>query len=194
MRRYFLLGLLVCILAGCGTAAQSQAPQSHTTATNTDSLTQVDWKNFTYSTTCYSSTHTFQAKDGKARDKGILFQVYKPVYGDLTGDQRPEAAIPYSCTGADFGGVHVFVYTGDAKHPRLLAELPASYDQAQGDALGSVDSVTINNGVIRLSGSNYGPNVPHCCPNVQIIRNYRWDGKHFALISSKMVDKAATTS
>jgi len=64
------------------------------------------------------------ARSGVARDGAVRFQVYAPLYADLTGDGRPEALVPYSCTGADFGGVQLFVYTGDAAHLRCSARSP----------------------------------------------------------------------
>ena len=115
---------------------------------------------------------------------GVHLQVYTPVYGDLTGDGQPEAAIPYSCTAADFGGVNVFVYTGNASKPVLLGELdvmsPGSHNG------GTVETVTISKGIIQLVGKGYTPDAPHCCPDLRIQTSYRWNGSHFVMVSNEV--------
>ncbi len=96
-------------------------------------LTLVDWPDATYTSACFSDhARRFVARDGVARDGAVRFQVYAPIFADLTGDGRLEALVPYSCTGADFGGVQLFVYTGDAARPRLLSEVPAPGGPAVG--------------------------------------------------------------
>jgi len=174
--------LLMCFLIGCGTS--SQLPPSNVKAaapspTSTTSLTMVDWANFTYISSCYGNTQPFKARNGKAQNQLVHFQIYTPItYGDLTGDGQPEAVIRYSCTGADFGGVHVFVYSGTANHPILLGELPLIVKDGQGGNW-SIETVHIANQVLQLSGRGYSASAPHCCPDLRVEASYRWDGKHF---------------
>ncbi|HLI88257.1 MAG TPA: hypothetical protein VKV37_06175 [Ktedonobacteraceae bacterium] len=174
---------LVILLAGCGVPVQAiQAPTTTPLAVKGEPLTKVDWSNFTYHSSCYGNTQPFKTKDGKARVNGISFQVYKPVFGDLTGDGQPEAAIPYSCAAADFAGVRVFVYSGVAAHPVLLGDLPLAGGIGNGNTWGSVQQTTINNQQITLSGQGYSASTPHCCPDLHITASYRWDGKQFVLV------------
>lgn len=174
--------LLMCFLMGCG--APSQIPPSNVKAaapspTSTTSLMTVDWANFTYNSSCYGNTQSFKAHNGKAQNKLIHFQMYMPVtFGDLTGDGQPEAVVRYSCTGADFGGVHVFVYSGTASHPILLGELPSIVKDEQGGNW-SVETARITNQMLQLSGRGYSASAPHCCPDLRVGASYRWDGRHF---------------
>jgi hypothetical protein len=114
-----------------------------------------------------------------------LFQVYTPTYGDLTGDRQPEAAIPYSCTGADFGGVQVFVYSGNATHPQLLGQLPLP-DPSGRATIADIQSVTIKNAVILLTGRGYSEAAAHCCPDLHIESSYRWNGSQFVVVDSNV--------
>jgi hypothetical protein len=175
--------LLLCLLAGCGTSVQAnQAPTTTPLAAKGAPLTNVNWNNFTYHSSCYGNTQPFKTKDGKARNGGITFQIYKPVYGDLTGDGQLEAAIPYSCTAADFAGVRVFVYSGVAAHPVLIGDLPLAGGIGKGNTWGSVQQTTISNQQITLSGLGYSSSTPHCCPDLHITASYGWSGKQFVLV------------
>jgi hypothetical protein len=174
--------LLLCFLAACGTSSQPPPPNVKAAApspASTTSLTKVDWADFTYTSSCYGNTQPFKAHNGKAQNKFIRFEMYEPVtFGDLTGDGQPEAAVRYSCTGADFGGVHVLVYSGTISHPVLLGELPLMVKNGSGGNW-SVETVSIANQTLQLSGRGYSATAPHCCPDLQVEAGYRWDGKHF---------------
>lgn len=193
MRRYkyCLYTLLVCLMLagiiGCGTSTYSHAAgvSSTPSPTKTVPLTRVDWANFTYFSSCYENTKPFKARNGAARNGYISFQVYKPVYGDLTGDGQPEAAIPYSCSAADFGGVRVFVYGGSATHPVLLGDLPLP-DKSGKITYWSVDTVSISNKEIHLVGKGDSPSAAHCCPDLHIEIGYRWNGSHFVVADSQV--------
>ncbi|SRR6266567_3818809 len=174
--------LLMCFLVACGTSSQPTTSNVKTTApspTSITSLTTVDWADFTYSSSCYGNTLPFKVHNGKAQNKFIRFELYTPItFGDLTGDGQPEAVIRYSCTGADFGGVHVFVYSGTASHPVLLGDLPPLVKNEQGGNW-SVETASIANQTLQLTGRGYSASASHCCPDLQIKASYRWDGKHF---------------
>jgi hypothetical protein len=174
--------LSLCFLVACGTSSQPSSSQAQAVAvspTSTAALTAVDWADFTYSSSCYGNTQPFKAHNGKAQNSFIRFEIYSPIiYGDLTGDGQPEAVIRYSCTGADFGGVHVFVYSGTTSHPVLLGDLPSVVKNEPGGNWG-VEKVTVANQTLQLTGRGYSASAPHCCPDLQIAASYHWDGKHF---------------
>lgn len=146
-------------------------------------LSAVDWRNFTYPTSCSTHAKPVTLKNGQGRVEGFLFQIYPPMFGDLTGDGRAEAVVPYSCTGADFGGAHVFVFTGTAAHPLLLAKLPSPVS-GNVNALDSVESVRIQRGLLRLSGRGYTATAAHCCPDLTITITYRWNDRTFVVANS----------
>jgi len=171
------VSLGIVILPG-GSPAHA-APLSAPAAAQARRLTGVDWMNRTYTTACFSSNpRPFVAHNGAAQTGGVHYQVYAPLYGDLTGDGQPEAIIPYSCTGADFGGVHAFVYGGTAAAPRLLGDLPSS--AVGGQALSSIHTVTLpalallpRERVLQVSGSGYSANAAHSCPDLRVTMSYR---------------------
>jgi hypothetical protein len=185
----FLVGSAI---AACGSSpspasSSASAPQAATTSTvnQVPPLTAVDWRNFTYTSSCFSDKpQQFVVRNGMGVLNGVHLQVYKPVYGDLTGDGQPEAAIPYSCTTADFGGVNVFVYTANASKPVLLGELNLMSPGSNNG--GTVDTVTISKGSIQLVGKGYTPDAPHCCPDLRIQTSYRWNGSHFVIVSNEV--------
>jgi len=197
-KHLFFIFMLVSLLlvgsaiAACGSStppasnSASSSPQAATTsiANQPAPLTKVDWKNFTYTSSCYSDKpQQFVVKNGMGELNGIHLQVYTPVYGDLTGDGQPAAAIPYSCSAADFGGVNVFVYTGNANKPVLLGELDLMSPGSNNG--GTVDTVTISKGIIQLVGKGYSPDAPHCCPDLHIKTSYQWNGSHFVIVSNE---------
>src|SRR5690242_21868040 len=111
-RCYLLPILFVCFLAACGPLSQPSSsstkeatspPSSTRTAVSSPAtgttLRAVDWADFTYFSSCYGNTQPFKARNGKAQNNQIRFEVYQPVsFGDLTGDGQLEAAVRYSCT------------------------------------------------------------------------------------------------
>jgi hypothetical protein len=117
----------------------------------------------------------------------MLFQVYPPpVYGDLTGDGKPEAVLSYGCAGANYFGTRVWVFTGTASSLQLIGDLPdASANSAQG-TVGSISKVTISSGVLTFTGEGYSPSAPHCCPDLVVTLVYRWTGTAFSLVSEQM--------
>ncbi len=189
--KLFLLLLVGSAIVACAspspsasTSASSPAQAVPTsTATKAAPLTAIDWRNFTYTSSCYSDKpQQFVVRNGEGVVNGIHLQVYNPVYGDLTGDGQPAAAIPYSCSAADFGGVSVFVYIGNASKPVLLGDLSLMSPGSNNG--GTVDTVTIDHGLIQLDGKGYTPTAPHCCPDLHIKTSYRWNGSRFVVVSS----------
>jgi hypothetical protein len=168
--------IFLLLLAACGTPSQADASTSNQTTATSTSLETVDWANFTYSTNCYQNTQPFHVEHGKAVNNFVHFSVSRPDYGDLTGDGQLEAIVPYQCSAADSMGAHVFIYSGNAAHPRLLGDLPPNNTKG---VIANVTSISINNGVLHLAGDGYSVSAPHCCPDLLIKTDYRWNGKAF---------------
>ncbi len=184
-----LYGVLLIFVVGCGNVSQSNSYNGRSSSSNAP-LTAVDWANFTYFSSCYENTHPFHTKNGIAVNDGVHFRVFlPPKYGDLTGDGQPEAVVPYQCSAADSIGVHVFVYTGNASHVRLLGNLPPP--NAEG-AFDNVTGITISNQELHLEGYGYSPNAAHCCPDLFIKTSYRWNGKAFVAGPSNISRRQAT--
>lgn len=186
--------LLAALLGSMGLSAYAARPAqavAGSPAVQAASLTTVDWNDFTYTSSCYSSKpRRFVARHGVAQVAGIHFQVYPPLFGDLTGDGRPEALVPYSCTGADFGGVHLFVFTGAASHPRLLAEIPSPTAPYVG-SMASVRTVTLpvvtvmpQQRVLQVNGAGYSATAPHTCPDLDITLRYQVSRDHLIAMGS----------
>ncbi|MFL5664466.1 MAG: hypothetical protein ACJ8BW_24430 [Ktedonobacteraceae bacterium] len=173
-----LYGVLLIFVVGCGAAPQLQSANSNDRSSPVNApLTAVDWANFTYFSSCYENTHPFHTKNGTAVNDYVHFRVFlPPKYGDLTGDEQPEAVVPYQCSAADARGVHVFVYTGNASHVRLIGDLPPP--NAEG-AFDNVTGITISHQELHLEGDGYSSHAAHCCPDLFIKTSYRWNGKEF---------------
>jgi hypothetical protein len=193
LSRTLLCGIIIAFLAGCGTAGQAtQTKSSHTqtgqATSNTTStpLTSVDWANFAYFSSCYGNTQTFHAKNGQATNDHIHFNVYSPTYGNLTGNKQPDAVVPYQCSAADSSGVHAFVYSGTAAHPVLIANLPLPDPKG---TIENITKITISNGVLQLEGTGYSANAPHCCPDLFIKTSYKWQGKSFVIVQTRVNKK-----
>jgi hypothetical protein len=143
-------------------------------------LTTVDWANFTYTSSCYTNTpQQFTVHNGTATVGMVTFGVDPPIFGDLTGDGQPEAVILYSCIAADSFGPHVLVYSGTAAHPVLLADLPSL-----NETLVRVDLVKIVNGMLQLSGKGYALGDASCCLSLQVTTTYKWNGTQFVIVNS----------
>jgi hypothetical protein len=177
-----LSGALLLFVVACGTSSPARGA-SVSASSQAASLATVDWANFTYFTTCYQNTRPFHAQHSQAVNDHIHFYVYKPEYGDLTGDAQPEAVVPYQCSAADAMGVHLFIYGGTAAHPRLLGDLPPQ--NARG-VIDNVTKITISNKELLLEGDGYSPSAPHCCPDLFIKTGYRWNGTTFLAVQSQV--------
>ncbi len=182
--------LIVVCLSTLSLPAITRA-QSRAAATSDQSLTTKDWPDATYTTSCLAARpRRFVVHHGIATDSSVHFQVYSPIYADLTGDGQPEAIVPYSCTGADFGGVHAFVYSGTASAPRLLGDLPSPTPANSGQTFSSILTVTVPSlailpaaRVLQIDGSGYSANAIHTCPDLHMTARYRVTSGRLALIS-----------
>lgn len=181
---FLATGLLTfSVLAACDSllsvAAALHVPFAHT-STSPSSLEQVDWRNFTYTFSCYSDHPiAIRIRNGSAASNYVHYYVRNPVFGDLTGDGQPEAVIPFQCTAADAAPAQVFVYSGTAQHPYLLATLPAA-----GRPWFNVQQASITNGALQLSGYGYKLQDSLCCPSLWTTTSYRWNGSSFVVIAT----------
>jgi hypothetical protein len=190
---YLIVMLCTLLLLFSSCSASSPPSQANTINTSTDqatpsasplpaeALARVNWMNYTYTNSCYSNTQPFHVQHGVAVNSGIHFTVYPPYYGDLTGDARPEAIIPYQCSGADTTGRHVLVYSGTATHPVFLADLP---EQKSRGFIDNVTKISIAHEELQLAGAGYSTGTPRCCPDLSIQNNYHWNGSKFMLLQS----------
>ena len=188
---YLIVMFCTLLLLFSSCSASSSPSQANTINTATDHMTpsplpaealaRVNWMNYTYTNSCYSNTQPFHVQHGIAVNNGIHFTVYPPYYGDLTGDARPEAVIPYQCSGADTTGRHVLVYSGTATHPVFLADLP---EQKSHGFIDNVTKISIAHEELQLAGAGYSTGTPRCCPDLSIQNNYHWNGSKFILLRS----------
>lgn len=184
-----LSAILLLALVACGTPSQAQGASASSqlaSSTPTSSLKSINWSNFTYFSNCYGNTQPFRTQNGQAVNNAIHFFVYTPKYGDLTGDAQPEAVVPYQCSAADSMGVHVFIYSGTAAHPRLLGDLPPASSQGTRSIIANVTAITISNEVLHLEGDGYSSSAPHCCPDLFIKMDYKWNGRMFVNLESNV--------
>jgi hypothetical protein len=184
---FVLLLFLLCSCSGTSLPAQTPTATSVNQASipassaSSASLEHVNWMNYTYNSSCYGNTQPFHVRHGVAVNNGVHFMVYQPYYGDLTGDAKAEAIIPYQCSAADTSGKHVFVYSGTATHPVRLADLPGAHAS---NTLDNVMKVSIERGALYLAGVGYSAGAPRCCPDLAIENSYRWTGSTFVLVRS----------
>jgi hypothetical protein len=143
--------------------------------------------NRTYVISCFADHPIrYAVHNGLGQVGGVHLQVYPPLYGDVTSDGQPEAFVPYACTGADFGGVRLFVYGGTASAPQPLGDLPAPLAD-KGQTFSSIHTVTLpaltvlpQARVFTVSGTGLSATATHNCPDLQITASYRVAGGHLA--------------
>ncbi len=120
-----------------GKTMSSLPSMSRQSVPQTQPLTTVDWANFTYISSCYSSSpQQYTVHNGTATVGMDEFRRGTAIFGDLTGDGQPEAVILYSCVAADSYGPRTLVYSGTAEHPVLLADLPSQNETSCQDCFG----------------------------------------------------------
>ncbi len=145
------------------------------------SVERVDWSNFTYTFTCYTTRPvTIRLHNGSAQQNGVTYSVLKPVFGELTGTGQLAAVIIFQCTAADAAPAQAFVYGGTAQYPTLLAILPPDEHAHFG-----VRAASISHGILQLSGDGYTAQDPLCCPSLKVITRYKWNGTHFNVLNAE---------
>ena len=118
------------------------------------------------------------------------------VFGDLDGDGVDDAVatVVESLSGVAAGlDIVIAAYLNKAGVPTYLGGVSVGHATR-------IDSVTINNGVISVSGANVGPNFedPFCCPNHPFSIQFTFDQSGAVNIVSSTLpgagDQPSTTS
>ena len=195
-RRVDLLAVaaLGCVvLAGCGSAERTGAPQVPAGAPS-------DWLDRTYTVTCdgiVPDGFSADVVDGGARvaadgSHPPYFEHYDvkvtaTVSGDVDGDAAPDAVVLLQCSPQPSNyfvqEVQVFSSTGGSlgslPSPRTLqgdAPLPPVYDP---------DGLSVQHGEIISAMTAYGPDDSHASgPSVPLTVRWRFDGQGFARVLS----------
>lgn len=91
---------------------------------------------------------------------------------DLDGDGKAEVVVLWTMLGPTYWhhGVSVLARNGQRYVPAGEAEEP----------LGSVEGMSVRNGIIELKTKWPGPNDARCCPTVPKTLRYRWSGGRLA--------------
>jgi len=87
---------------------------------------------------------------------------------DLDGDGKAEIVLLTVSYGPTFWSNSLAVFTDRGNGYALAAE--------SSDALGSVEKMDIERGLIRVKAKWPGPNDPRCCPSIDKTAYYRWQG------------------
>jgi hypothetical protein len=171
---------------------KTRSPQSR-------AIRDVDFLNFDYSSDCWKGwdskepTKVVHVSNGEWSKEGFgSFSVDQRAsrwlisYGDLKSDGQEEAVVVTSCLGeipsaelALTAPEEVLVFAMSSTGPVVLARLRAGgwigggrYQQE-----GQVYDIRVTNQRLVVRSLTYGPDAPHCCPDILISATYRWDGK-----------------
>ncbi|HEY0755497.1 MAG TPA: hypothetical protein VGD98_16185 [Ktedonobacteraceae bacterium] len=154
------------------------------------SLEQIDWSNFTYTFSCFTSSPVqVKMKNGQADANGVHYTVQKPVFGDLNGDGQSEVVILYHCAGGGTSPQLVYVYTGTEQHLTIMAYLPG----ANNNKLATVTQAAVVAGILQLTGYGYSDGVPLCCPDLLVTSTYKWNGSALVLVTTQSVPRPANS-
>jgi hypothetical protein len=156
-------------------APAGPADTSRRPAPTTAPLTGVDWGNATYLSRCFPAGGTAvptPVSGWQAARAATRLDVAQPVYGDRTGDGRPEAALRLSCTvryGSQADVVdEVAVYTASPAGPTLLGTLLR--DPLDGQVVAHLD---IGGGALTLAATARSQDAPLCCPDRLVQTTWR---------------------
>jgi hypothetical protein len=91
------------------------------------------------------------------------------ITADLNGDGNAEIILWSTRYGGTYFHNNVTVFTDTGRGYQMAAETA--------DALGSVESIEVKNGLIHINALWPGPNDPRCCPTVKKTAVYQWQSK-----------------
>lgn len=153
-------------------------------------ITGVDFKNFTYHPSCAEDSDSGKnvtVKDGEysyeKQEDGYVdrfyFSTQDAVFGDLTGDGKPEAVVISVCnTGGTGNFTEGYIFALRNGKPVQIAVLPG------GDrAFGGIREVWIENDELWVETNDPGELGGACCPTLVITSRYKLSG-------SKLVESA----
>jgi hypothetical protein len=150
-----------------------------------------DWRNTRYTVACPGiAPQPFQvplhnghghASPSGDNSGGYDVDVADVVTGDITGDRRPEAAVLLVChpsaTSPNYVATEVQVFAdGPHRLARLLppaaggGPLPPQFHDPQ---------FRVRSGRLVTSADYWSSSDPRCCPSVQKVIVWRWDGRRF---------------
>ena len=146
---------------------------------NKHSIHRVDFQNFTYRTPCLEYNPVLiHTRDGSFRqkhgDEKLFLKVWRVTYGDLTGDQRDEAAVLTICdTGGSGRFTQGYIYTMRKGRVVELTQVEG------GDrAFYGIHYIRMERGLLVVE--RYAPleeGVGACCPKYIDTQKYRWNGR-----------------
>ncbi|QJT07062.1 hypothetical protein G9272_26310 [Streptomyces asoensis] len=184
MWRTGALTLLVCVLlAAACLVAYRLLPHGETHSDPID-LRAVDWRSIEIPGTLCRSPKAIRLHDGTAVNVPSDFDGPEPnmpqdvsahtddiFYGDITGDDRDEAALPVLCgnhdsTAAGQRAMGILVFDGGARQLSLLGTL-TSRKPRLGEPPNLLRVERMNPGGITVKDSFYLAEDPNCCPSGQ---------------------------
>jgi hypothetical protein len=149
-----------------------------TAALAQNGIQKVDFKNFTYQPYCAGEeARKVTVKNGEFSEEKEMdgytdrfyFNVFNVTYGDLTGDQQPEAIVLTVCnTGGTGNFSEGFVYTLKAGKPVLLTRV-----QGGDRAYEGLRSALVENGLLVVDRNDAGENGGACCPEFAVTTKYK---------------------
>lgn len=193
MKTQIVLCLMIVFLGAA--SAVAQPPAKSKTVSN---IRQVDFQNFTYTSTLCSQEYGRQGiprlvpvRQGEFKKRNAFFTVAKDeiVYADVTGDGHEDAIVPVDCgnPAANFSNAEIFIYTIQSGRATLLTEvndkdLERDYRRSFADAesyWGIADKgVKVNSGKLEIDVLADGP---HAGPKYIATLKYGLSGKTMRL-------------
>jgi hypothetical protein len=93
---------------------------------------------------------------------------------DFTGDGVPDALVAVRCdTGAGSPPSSVFAIAADVGRPRIVGQLLST---SAGEVVSDLSGQGAEAVVTTFA---FGPRAPRCCPDLQAVHRYHWDGTAF---------------
>lgn len=185
--RFFTAFLLLLILAACAAPAPATAPQP-IPATNTPAaaLTLDQVLDSTYALKGFDgSPQTFTLVNGAyvsgndpASSTSVGITRDMVALGDINGDGLSDAVVPIFL---NFGGSGSFVNLAAVLNQagKPVHAAPATY--GIGDRT-VIQSLTVENGLVKLRALISGPNDPLCCPSVPLSTTFEYSDMGFRLL------------
>ena len=141
-------------------------------------IRNVDFKNFTYNAVCIGeSPEDVTVKNGEfsfeKQEDGYVDRFYFKIlgieYGDVTGDQQPEAVILSVCnTGGTGNFTEGFIFSITSGKPTLIARIPG------GDrAYGGLRTAKVVRGILIVESNDVGELGGACCPEFIVTTRFR---------------------
>ena len=170
-----------------------------TRSSQSRTIRDVDFLNFDYPSDCWKGwdsrepTKVVHVSNGEWSKEGFgSFSVGQQAsrwlisYGDLKGDGQEEAVVVTGCLGeipsaelALTSPEEILIFAMSSTGPVVLARLRAGgwIGGGRSQQEGQVYDIRVANQRLFVRSLTYGPDAPHCCPDILVTATYRWDGK-----------------